>query len=286
MSDAGADGSARTAGVAGQGAGHGAGQGIGGLEAGQETGQEAGIRPVLRVRVLRKVYRARRSEPVEAVRDLAFAVAPGEVVCLIGPSGAGKTTTLRILLGLDRDFEGAVEPDPRDGGTGTGMVFQDPRLLPWRTVEQNVRLALPRARRDRPLDALFESLSLTPWRGRYPGALSLGMQRRVALARALADEPRLLVLDEPFVSLDDAAAAALRALVIGAVDRLGMSVLMVTHNVGEAIEIADRLLLLSPRPASLVGTVSLDLPRSGRGRAWADAKRRDLAARYPGVIAD
>ena len=242
--------------------------------------------PVLRVRIARKVYRARRSEPVEAVRDLAFTVAPGEVVCLIGPSGAGKTTTLRILLGLDTDYEGAIEPDPRDGGTGIGMVFQDPRLLPWRTVEQNVRLALPRARRDRPLDALFESLSLTPWRGRYPGALSLGMQRRVALARALADEPQLLVLDEPFVSLDDAAAASLRALVIGAVDRLGMSVLMVTHNVAEAIEIADRLLLLSPRPASLVGTEPLGLRRTERSRAWADATRRDLAARYPGVIAD
>ncbi|HEV7439229.1 MAG TPA: ATP-binding cassette domain-containing protein [Methylobacterium sp.] len=242
--------------------------------------------PVLRVRIARKVYRARRSEPVEAVRDLAFTVAPGEVVCLIGPSGAGKTTTLRILLGLDTDYEGAIEPDPRDGGTGIGMVFQDPRLLPWRTVEQNVRLALPRARRDRPLDALFESLSLTPWRGRYPGALSLGMQRRVALARALADEPQLLVLDEPFVSLDDAAAASLRALVIGAVDRLGMSVLMVTHNVAEAIEIADRLLLLSPRPASLVGTEPLGLRRTERSRAWAEATRRDLAARYPGVIAD
>jgi ABC-type nitrate/sulfonate/bicarbonate transport system ATPase subunit len=241
---------------------------------------------VLRVRVDRKVYRTRRSEPVEAVRDLAFTVAAGEVVCLIGPSGAGKTTTLRILLGLDTDYAGAIEPDPRGGAAGIGMVFQDPRLLPWRTVEQNVRLALPRARRDRPLDALFESLSLTPWRARYPGALSLGMQRRVALARALADEPRLLVLDEPFVSLDDAAAASLRALVIAAVDRLGMSVLMVTHNVAEAIEIADRLLLLSPRPASLVGTVPLGLPRAGRSRSWAEATRRDLAARYPGVIAD
>ncbi|GJD77847.1 ABC transporter ATP-binding protein [Methylobacterium gregans] len=242
--------------------------------------------PILRVAIDRKVYRAGASEPVEAVRGLAFTVERGEIVCLIGPSGAGKSTTLRILLGLDPDYEGRIEPDPRGAETSPGMVFQEPRLLPWRTVEQNVRLAMPRGRRGRDLDGLFDHLGLAPWRGRYPGALSLGMQRRVALARALADDPRLLVLDEPFVSLDDAAAASLRGLVVDTVDRLGMSVLMVTHNVAEAIAVADRLLLLSPRPASLVAEVRLDRPRSARDRAWADATRRDLAERHPGVIAD
>lgn len=241
--------------------------------------------PVLRVAIARKVYRSARAEPVEAVRGLAFAVPQGEIVCLIGPSGAGKTTTLRILLGLDRDYEGSVEPDPRSGEAATGMVFQDPRLLPWRTVEQNVRLALPRERRGRDLDALFATLGLAPWRERYPGALSLGMQRRVALARALALDPRLLVLDEPFVSLDDAAAAGLRRLVVEAVDRFGMSVLMVTHNVAEALEIADRLVLVSGRPASLVAEEPLAKPRAERDRAFVEAMRQELAARHPGVIA-
>ncbi len=238
---------------------------------------------LVRVAVASKVYRRSGAEPVEAVRGLDFAIEPARITCLIGPSGAGKTTTLRILLGLDRDFEGRVEPDP--GSAGIAMVFQEPRLLPWRTVEQNVRLGLPRENRSRDLDALFESLGLTPWRSRFPGALSLGMQRRVALARALALDPRLLVLDEPFVSLDNAAASSLRALVVSVVDRAGTGVLMVTHNVDEAIEIADRLLLVSGRPASLVASVPLERPRGERTRAWMDSTRCDLTERYPGVIA-
>ena len=258
--------------------------------AGAETGPaaiSAGPAPLLTVRVERKVYRRpgrrARTEAVEAVRGLAFELHAGEITCLIGPSGAGKTTTLRILLGLDRDFEGSVSPEPSQAGIA--MVFQDPRLLPWRTIEQNVRLGLPHARRGADLDDLFESLGLTSWRAHYPGALSLGMQRRVALARALALEPRILVLDEPFVSLDDAAAASLRALVVGAVGRTGTSVLMVTHNVAEAIEIADRLLLVSPRPAHLLANIPLERLRAERDRAWADTTRRSLAARFPGIVA-
>lgn len=255
--------------------------------AGADPPAAAGPALVLTVRVdrkvYRKVYRKARTEAVEAVRGLAFTLHAGAITCLIGPSGAGKTTTLRILLGLDRDFEGSVTPEP--ARAGIAMVFQDPRLLPWRTVEQNVRLGLPRAQRRRDLDGLFESLGLAPWRAHYPGALSLGMQRRVALARALALKPRILVLDEPFVSLDDAAAAGLRARVVDAVTRTGTSVLMVTHNVAEAIEIADRLLLVSPRPAHLLASMPLDRPRPERDRGWSEAIRRDLAARFPGIVA-
>lgn len=237
----------------------------------------------LRVVIARKVYGAGGPEPVEAVRDLAFSVAAGQITCLIGPSGAGKTTTLRILLGLDPDYEGSVTPHPDEAGIA--MAFQEPRLLPWRTVEQNVRLALPRAARRQDLDALFASLGLTPWRSRYPGALSLGMARRVSLARALAQKPGILILDEPFVSLDDTSAAALRALVVEAVDRTRMGVLMVTHNVAEAIEIADRLLLVSGRPATLLGSIPLETARGSRERSWIEARRTDLAKRFPTVIA-
>jgi NitT/TauT family transport system ATP-binding protein len=248
-------------------------------DAGADT--QADARPVLRVAIAGKTYRPKGAEPVEAVRGLSFTVGEGEIVCLIGPSGAGKSTTLRILLGLDQDFTGEVE-----GAEGAGIVFQEPRLLPWRSVEHNVRLGLARRDRGRNLDSLFERLGLSPWRGRFPGALSLGMQRRVSLARALAAGPRVLVLDEPFVSLDDASAAELRALVVDTVDAAGMSVLMVTHNVAEAIAVADRLLLVSRRPASLVADIALDRPRASRDRAWADATRARLAALHPEVIAE
>lgn len=253
-----------------------------------DAGAEGRVRPepegaALRVEIARKVYGAGGPEPVEAVRDLAFSVIAGEITCLIGPSGAGKTTTLRILLGLDPDYEGRVSPHPDEAGIA--MAFQEPRLLPWRTVEQNVRLALPRGARGQDLDALFGSLGLSPWRSRYPGALSLGMARRVSLARALAQKPRILILDEPFVSLDDTSAASLRGLVVDAVARTGMGVLMVTHNVAEAIEIADRLLLVSGRPASLLGTIPLEVSRGERDRAWIEAQRAALAVRFPSVIA-
>ncbi|BCM84190.1 ABC transporter ATP-binding protein [Methylobacterium indicum] len=238
---------------------------------------------LLTLTVRRKVYRPAGAEPVEAVRDLAVTIEPGETLCLIGPSGAGKTTTLRILLGLDRDFEGRLVTRP---DLCIGMVFQEPRLLPWRTVEENVRLSLPRRERGQPLDALFDELGLAEWRDRYPRALSLGMARRVALARALALAPGLLVLDEPFVSLDDAAAASLRAAVFGSAGSRGAAVLMVTHNVPEALAVADRLLLLSGRPARLAGEVALPTPRAERGRDWLEATRRDLAAKFPGTVAE
>jgi NitT/TauT family transport system ATP-binding protein len=237
----------------------------------------------IRLEIVRKVYRRTGREPVETVRDLRFVIHEGETVCLIGPSGAGKTTTLRILAGLDRAFEGRVWPDPRM--QRIGIVFQEPRLLPWRTVEDNVRLALPRADRQRPLDQLFTDLGLAPWRSRFPSELSGGMQRRVALARALVIEPGLLVLDEPFISLDDHAAAELRRAVFGIVTARRLSVLMVTHNVREALGLADRLVLVSPRPATLLADIDLAEAQEDRTPIWIETQRLDLAARFPMTVA-
>jgi ABC-type nitrate/sulfonate/bicarbonate transport system ATPase subunit len=237
----------------------------------------------LEIEILRKVYRGSDGQALEVVRDLELAVEPHSFVALIGPSGCGKTTILRIVLGLDRDFEGSIRPDVNE--LAAAMVFQEPRLLPWRTVEENVRLALRSIGRDAaPPSALFADLGLADWRDRYPGELSLGMARRAALARALAVEPDLLVLDEPFVSLDERAARELRALVCRIVTRRRATVILVTHNLREALELADRLVFLSARPARVVADITLTRARDLRTDDWVETQRRDLTGRLATLV--
>ena len=158
------------------------------------------------------------------------------------------------------------------------MVFQEPRLLPWRTVEQNVRLAAPAAT-DAELDTLFRALGLAGHRDHYPGELSLGLARRVALARAFAVEPDLLLLDEPFVSLDDALAARLRDELAELVNRRPVTTLLVTHDVEEAIGLADRLFLLSASPARVLAEVPVARPRAKHTPAELAAIRSEIARR-------
>ena len=220
----------------------------------------AGESALLDVHIGRKAYQAASGQSLEVLRDIAFALARGEVCTLVGPSGCGKTTMLRIIAGLDRNYEGTLRRPP-DGKLG--MVFQEPRLLPWRTVTDNVRLVAPHVD-EAALTALFDVLGLTAHRAHYPGELSLGLARRVALARAFAVKPELLLLDEPFVSLDDALAQRLRAELALLVDRHAMTTLLVTHDIDEAVRLADRVLLLSPRPARIVAEMPILTPRASR----------------------
>jgi ABC-type nitrate/sulfonate/bicarbonate transport system ATPase subunit len=235
----------------------------------------AGVPGRLEVSIEHKSYRAAAGGGLHVLDRLAFSLGGGEVGALVGPSGCGKTTLLRIIAGLDRDYQGSVVL-PDHGRLG--MVFQEPRLLPWRTLEQNVRLAAPQAT-DASLDTLFRALGLDAHRHHFPGELSLGQARRAALARAFAVEPDLLLLDEPFVSLDDALAARLREELAELVNRRPVTTLLVTHNVEEAIGLADRLFLLSPSPARLLAEVPIERPREKRTPEALATLRGEIARR-------
>ncbi len=208
-----------------------------------------------------------QASAVTAIKDLRFAVRTGEFVCLLGPSGCGKTTSLNIIAGLDRDFEGTIELPSAAGRPrpNVGYVFQTPRLLPWRTVEQNITLVLdPAQARSGIVDELLKATGLMEFRHAYPERLSVGMARRVALVRAFAVSPNLLLMDEPFVSLDEPTADRLRALLLEIWQARPTTVLFVTHDTREAARLADRVIVLTASPGSVQSIIGIDAPRRER----------------------
>jgi sulfonate transport system ATP-binding protein len=230
-----------------------------------------GDRARLEARIKGKSFRTASGRSLPVLAGLSFALEEGETGALIGPSGCGKSTLMRILAGLDRNFEGSVLI-PANGRVG--MAFQEPRLLPWRSVEDNVRLAAPEAS-EAEIRALFAALGLTEHRTHFPGELSVGLARRAALARALAVRPTLLLLDEPFVSLDRPLARQLQRDLARLVESGRMITVLVTHDVDEAIALADRIFVLSARPARVVGEIKVESPRS----AMTGEESRAVAAR-------
>lgn len=178
--------------------------------------------------------------------EIRFRIMPGETVALVGPSGIGKTTLLGIVAGTDRRYEGRVTA-PRN----VAVVFQEPTLLPWRSATDNIRLIHPHLTRDG-LEAALAQVGLSNKDHHYPGQLSLGQQRRLALARAFAGEPEFLIMDEPFVSLDADTGEAMLALTEALIARHQPATLFVTHSRAEAERLADRILTLSPGPRGAV----------------------------------
>jgi ABC-type nitrate/sulfonate/bicarbonate transport system ATPase subunit len=236
----------------------------------------------LKVRIRRKSFSGKRADVLQA---LEFDAGAGEFIALVGPSGAGKTTILNLIGGLDRDFEGDIQINDRplsDRDTRPiryGYMFQEPRLMPWLTVEDNVRLvlngvddAIEHARR------VIREVELGGNEKAFPSQLSGGMQRRVALARAFAVRPQLMLMDEPFISLDSPTATRLREKFVALWKELRPTVLFVTHDLREALAVADRVIFLSVSPARVVKILQVDLPRprDPNGKAVSDIHARLL----------
>ena len=197
---------------------------------------------------------------------------------LMGPSGCGKTTLLRIIAGLDDRYKGTtgIAPDTR-----IGLMFQDPRLLPWRTVKQNIELVAAPGFTEEDLDRLAHAVGIADMLPRYPQELSLGLARRVALARAFSTKPDLLLLDEPFVSLDERTADRLRRLLLDVWSARPTTAILVTHNAREAILLADQLVLLAPRPTHVVAIETIDVPQRERNAEVIETILADLMRRHP-----
>ena len=198
--------------------------------------------------------------PAVIVRDFSLDVAEGEFVCLLGHSGCGKTTVLSILMGLNTPTTGGVTIAGREvagPGTDRGVVFQSATLLPWLSVRGNVTLALDQVRdgRRRSAESYLAAVGLVGRGDRYPRELSAGMQQRVGIARAFALEPRLLLLDEPFSLLDALTRMELQDELMALWERTRRTVIMVTHDVDEAILLADRIVMMTNGPAATVGEI-------------------------------
>lgn len=201
------------------------------------------------------------------LRDVALAARPGGMLALLGASGTGKTTTLRILLGLDRAFTGTVT-----GGGRVAVVFQEPRLLPWRSVAENIRVVAPRGQVD--VEGLLGAVGLAGTAALYPGQLSLGMARRVALARALAVAPDVLLLDEPFASLDPGTTGVIAGCLRRLMQDGRTAIVVAMHDIGLATELATEIVMLDGRPAGVAYRTELGEAAGARAEVHAALVRR------------
>ena len=202
---------------------------------------------------------------VQALRHISFKVEQGEFITVIGPSGCGKSTLLRIIAGLDTAYDGEVRLAGRSitgPGIDKGVIFQEPRLFPWLTVEKNIAsdLSLRRPEVRRKVDELIELVRLQGFEKAYPRELSGGMAQRVAIARALLRNPGVLLLDEPFGALDAFTRAHMQDVLLDIWRKNKTTMIFVTHDIDEAVFLANRIVILRPRPGEIRSIVNVDLP--------------------------
>ncbi len=219
----------------------------------------------------------------EALENITLEVTPREFLCIVGPSGCGKTTLLRMIAGLDYPTSGEIILDGtpvRGPSPDRGMVFQEFSLFPWRTVLKNVEFGLEiQDKRDikRTAERYIELVGLSGFEHSFPFQLSGGMKQRVAIARALATEPAILLMDEPFGSVDAQTRNVLQEELLEIWKRTKKTILFVTHSVDEAVYLADRVVVMSPRPGRIRDIVSVEIERPRKRTSWqANALREQL----------
>lgn len=242
---------------------------------------------MIQIDIAAKTYRQDhgRSE-LRVLSGISFKVEAKQFCCIVGPSGCGKTSLLNIVSGLDENFEGRVSIDGGApmSGPPPGYMFQSSRLMPWLTVRENVELVLAASDRAK-VEALLGEIGLQEFVDAYPGQLSGGMRRRVALARAIINEPDLLLLDEPFLSLDTPVANHLRRILIEVCGRRSSTVLFVTHDLREALYLADRILFVSSRPGEIVLDHAVDIPHPRTPESESiELARLELLKQYPQLL--
>ncbi len=239
---------------------------------------------MIKVDISSKTY---QQSSFSALTNVQFEIKSGEFCCIVGPSGCGKTTLLNLISGLDQNFEGSVSIDggtPLAGPT-PGYMFQTSQLMPWLTVRENIELVQVEGDAGSKVTDMLGEIGLEEFADVYPNQLSGGMRRRVALARAIIIEPPLLLLDEPFQSLDAPEANRLRRLLIEVCGRRFSTVLFVTHDLREALFLADRVLFVSSSPGRVVleHVVDIPRPRAPEGEAI-EMLRLELLGKHPQLL--
>ena len=225
--------------------------------------------------------------PVRALEPTDLSVAENDFITILGPSGCGKSTLLRIVAGLDRPSAGRILLDGREvkgPGADRGMVFQSYTLFPWLDVSRNIAYGLrekgvPAAERDRIVASYIDKVGLKGFENHFPKQLSGGMQQRTAIARALANDPEILLLDEPFGALDNQTRALMQELLLGIWERERKTVLFVTHDIEEAIFLASRVVVMTARPGRIKADLAVDLPHPRHYRMKTTPEFSDLKAR-------
>lgn len=225
--------------------------------------------------------------PLSVIENISFSQRPGEIVTIVGASGSGKTTLLRIIAGLENPDLGEVSLNGvavRGPGPERAMIFQQFGLMPWLSVKQNIQfglamLSLPQAERDRRIADVIGRVGLVGFEDFHPKALSGGMQQRVGIARALAVQPDLLLCDEPFASVDAMTRQTMQTDLLNVVTEEHATVLLVTHDIEEALYLGDRVLVFSSRPARLIEEIVVDLEKPRAPEIRTTAKFQELRSR-------